>query len=121
MKITTFEQVNRLYKKGLNLCAGCPFENYATCNEERLEQCNKQLQDNKETYKNMFRKYRFSTAERETMKERIITHLRAEGNAQSLHILLKWNIYSQNKKKAYKAKRELYLYKSLTENDLPNF
>lgn len=26
MEITSFEQVNELYRKGVNLCAGCPFE-----------------------------------------------------------------------------------------------
>ncbi len=38
-EITTFAQVNDLYRKGVNLCRGCVYEHYASCIEERIIAC----------------------------------------------------------------------------------
>lgn len=42
MRIVSFKQVDELYKKGINLCIGCKYEHYASCTEDRLNECNNQ-------------------------------------------------------------------------------
>lgn len=42
IKITSFEQIDALYAKGLNICNGCKFENYASCTPERFSECTAQ-------------------------------------------------------------------------------
>lgn len=42
IRIVSFEQVDELYKKGINLCVGCKYEHYASCTEYRLSECNNQ-------------------------------------------------------------------------------
>ncbi|MCM1301941.1 MAG: hypothetical protein NC226_09490 [Bacteroides cellulosilyticus] len=42
IKITSFDQVDALYRKGVNICIGCPYERAASCVPERFEECTKQ-------------------------------------------------------------------------------
>lgn len=42
IKITSFDQIDALYAKGLNICKGCKFENCASCTPERFAVCSEQ-------------------------------------------------------------------------------
>ena len=42
-KVSSLEDVDLLYRHGINLCKGCNFEFAASCTEERLTTCNLQL------------------------------------------------------------------------------
>ena len=42
--IKSFDSINRLYWRGINICKGCKRDNYASCNETHLCICNAQAQ-----------------------------------------------------------------------------
>ena len=41
--IQTLKDVSTLYAKGINICVGCKYERYASCTDDRITECNKQL------------------------------------------------------------------------------
>lgn len=41
-EIVSFEQVNALYKEGVNLCIGCRYERNASCTDDRFYECDNQ-------------------------------------------------------------------------------
>ena len=41
--VRSFKDVDALYRQGVNLCKGCPFEHAASCDDSRLSVCNQQL------------------------------------------------------------------------------
>lgn len=41
--VRSFIDVNALYRQGVNLCKGCPFEHTASCDDSRLQVCNQRL------------------------------------------------------------------------------
>jgi len=43
-RITTIDDVSQLYiTQHINLCVGCEFERTASCDDDRVPTCNKQL------------------------------------------------------------------------------
>jgi len=42
IKITSFEQIDALYEKGVNICKGCIYEHAASCSEGRFAICTAQ-------------------------------------------------------------------------------
>lgn len=46
--IKSFSSINRLYRKGVNICTGCEFERYGSCayrcEANNFADCNKQAQ-----------------------------------------------------------------------------
>lgn len=42
IKITSFEQINALYAKDVNICKGCKYEHAASCTSERFAICTEQ-------------------------------------------------------------------------------
>lgn len=42
-KIQSFEDINKLYHSGINICIGCEFEHTASCTPDRFPICTKQL------------------------------------------------------------------------------
>lgn len=47
---TNFEQINALYRRGINICKGCKYEHAAACTPARLaEECEKQYLHYQET------------------------------------------------------------------------
>lgn len=55
-KIMNFSQVDNFYRNGINLCKGCRYERYASCTEDRLPECNKQLTKQLQSNDNLFEK-----------------------------------------------------------------
>ena len=51
--ITSFDQVDALYKAGINLCNGCTWERAASCHEGRFDICTEQLKKNLEQIEEM--------------------------------------------------------------------
>lgn len=45
-QIKTLDDVSSLYRNGINICIGCIFEHNASCTQDRIETCNKQLSKN---------------------------------------------------------------------------